>query len=65
MKLQLSLIAGLSLAFVLGGCYESPSVTSYEPGVYKGPKDPLHGKGKADQRAETLKKRFELVQMDR
>ncbi len=63
MKTLVSTMAGLTLLF-LGGCYESPNVTTYEPGVYKGPKDPLM-MGKADQRAETLKKRFELVQMDR
>lgn len=64
MKKLLSLIAGVSLTFVLAGCYESPTVTSYEPGVYKGPKDPLL-QASADQRAETMRKRFELVQMDR
>lgn len=64
MNRLLSLIAGVSLTFVLAGCYESSSITSYEPGVYKGNKDPLL-QASADQRAETMKKRFELVQMDR
>ena len=64
MKMLLSLIAGVSLTFVLAGCYESPSVTSYQPGVYKGTKDPLL-QASAGQRAETMKKRFELVQTDR
>ncbi len=60
----LSLFTGVSLAFIVSGCYESPSVTSYEPGVYKGAKDPLMQANK-DQRAETMKKRFEMVQTDR
>lgn len=64
MKKLLSLLVGASLGLVLSGCYESPSVTSYQPGVYKGTKDPLL-QSSADQRAETMKKRFELVQMDR
>lgn len=64
MKKLIGLIAGVSLSFGLAGCYESPDATAYEPGVYKGPKDPLL-QADAGQRAETLKKRFELVQMDR
>lgn len=60
----LSLIAGVSMTFVLAGCYESSSITSHEPGVYKGNKDPLL-QASVDQRAETMKKRFELVQTDR
>ena len=32
---------GLLLTVFLTGCYESPSVTLFEPGVYKGAADPL------------------------
>ncbi len=64
MKMLLRLVAGVSLTFLLAGCYESTSVTSYQPGVYKGTSDPLL-QASADQRAEAMKKRFELVQMDR
>lgn len=31
----------LLLAVSMTGCYESPSVTLFEPGVYKGADDPL------------------------
>lgn len=58
-----SLIAiGLVMGLSLVGCYESPDVTVYEPGKYKGSKDPLL---KSANRSETLQKRFTLVQTDR
>jgi hypothetical protein len=52
------------LAGLLTGCYESSDVTVYEPGEYKGKSDPLLNQD-STQRAETLAKRFELVQTDR
>jgi hypothetical protein len=48
----------------LSGCWESSDVTIYEQGVYKGKKDPLMDQSAA-AREEALKKRFQLVQMDR
>jgi hypothetical protein len=54
--------AGLIMVVSLAGCYESADVTIYEPGEYKGPKDPLL---QGNDRTETLKKRFSMVQTDR
>lgn len=66
------MIAGLRLALLgvpllaaLTGCYESPDVTVYEPGVYKGSDDPLLDKITAEQRQEQLVERFRAVQTDR
>lgn len=53
---------GLALSLSLTGCYESADVTVYKPGVYKGHKDPLL---QGQDRTETLKKRFALVQVER
>ncbi|MDH3638907.1 MAG: hypothetical protein OES09_10670 [Gammaproteobacteria bacterium] len=58
------IVAGALAGVLLAGCYESADVTAYEPGVYKGAQDPLM-QTKADERAETLEKRFTLVQTDR
>jgi hypothetical protein len=52
------------LAGLLTGCYESSDITVYEPGEYKGKRDPLLSQDPG-QRAETLAKRFEMVQTDR
>jgi hypothetical protein len=51
-------------ALVLSACYESPSVTVHKAGVYKGEQDPLM-KADAQGRADTLQKRFTMVQTDR
>lgn len=56
--------AGFILAIGVVACYESPDVTVYEPGVYKGAQDPLLDADVAD-RAKTLEERFKLVQTDR
>ena len=48
----------------LSGCYEDADVTVHEPGKYKGDKDPLLSQ-QAAAREEALKKRFQIVQMDR
>ena len=50
-------------ALLLAGCYESPEVTLHEPQQYLGEKDPLMGDAAARQ--EQLRKRFEMVQIDR
>lgn len=59
----------IAVAFVvaaagLSGCWEDSDVTIYAPGEYKGKKDPLLNQSAA-AREEALKKRFQLVQMDR
>lgn len=53
-----------TMAIGLAGCYETPTATVYEPGEYKGTKDPLTMDG-AEQRAEVLADRFSQVQTDR
>lgn len=52
-------------AALLGGCYESPDVTNFEPGVYKGKPDPLVEKSRSDEYEEQLRERFASVQTDR
>ena len=58
-------LLGLAVVALLGGCYESPDVTVYEPGVYKGKPDPLLDKLHAEKRQEQLIERFHAVQTDR
>lgn len=55
-----ALTGGLLLAISLTGCLESPEVTVFEPGVYKGADDPLL----ADRDRGLLNERFS-GQMDR
>ncbi|MCY4051339.1 MAG: hypothetical protein OXF60_07600 [Gammaproteobacteria bacterium] len=50
----------LFLTVSLTGCYESPTVTLFEPGVYKGAADPLL----TSSDNESLNERF-TGQMDR
>lgn len=63
MKIR-TIVLGSAVAALMAGCYEDPGVTVYEPGVYKGSQDPLT-QTQADTRADTLQKRFSLVQTDR
>ena len=63
MKKMLSISALLATALMLGACYESTEDTLHEPAVYKGGTDPLLQK--EGSRQEQLRKRFELVQLDR
>jgi len=56
---------GAACLLLLAGCYESPDVTVYEPGVYKGAKDPLLAQKEVADRQQVLKKRFSDGQMDR
>ncbi|MXZ81328.1 MAG: hypothetical protein F4Z15_08230 [Gammaproteobacteria bacterium] len=51
---------GFLLAVLLTGCLESPEVTVFEPGVYKGADDPLL----ANRDSGPLNERFS-GQMDR
>ena len=60
---KLGLVAAAAIA--LGGCYETATPTQYEPGVYKGKKDPLEAKlSSGDLRAE-LDERFKQAAQDR
>ena len=61
---KLKIISAAVLALGLCACYESSDVTVAQPGVYKGPRDPLLTKS-ADQRREELIARFNQVQRDR
>ena len=56
--------ATVVLAAGLAGCWDSTEVTVHNPGQYKGEPDPLLAQS-ASSRAETLTKRFQLVQIDR
>lgn len=49
----------------LGGCYESPDVTLYEPGVYKGEEDPFLEKAADPEHQEALRQRLARGQTDR
>lgn len=62
-RIPLAALAGMAL--LLTGCYESTDVTWYEPGRYKGPKDPLLAKQKKQAQQEELRRRFRRVQTDR
>jgi hypothetical protein len=57
-------LLGCAVAAV-SGCYESPDVTLYEPGVYKGRTDPLLAKERSPEQQQALRARFELGQTDR
>ena len=53
------------LTAVAAGCSRATDVTVYEPGVYKGAKDPLvAAQASADQKAR-LQERFSTGQVDR
>lgn len=56
--------AVMAVAIVTYGCGESGDITIHEMGAYKGGQDPLLTQN-VSQRAETLKQRFSLGQMDR
>ena len=58
-------LLALACAALLGGCYESPDVTNFEAGIYKGKPDPLIEKASTDEFQEQLRERFATVQTDR
>ena len=59
-------IAGVILAALsMVGCYDSVDITWYEPGVYKGPQDPLTAKLKNPDLQKQLEERLRAVQTDR
>jgi major membrane immunogen (membrane-anchored lipoprotein) len=55
----------LALIALLGACGQSRSVTAYEPGVYKGAKDPLVDVQATPEHKALLKERFTKGQVDR
>ena len=57
--------AALACATALSGCWESSDVTVHRQGTYKGAMDPLLDKEATAKREDILKKRFQLVQVDR
>ncbi|MGA7979459.1 MAG: hypothetical protein WCA32_04435 [Chromatiaceae bacterium] len=57
--------AGTVCLLALSACYQDPEVTIFEPGVYKGARDPLLEKERSPQQQQRLKARFDLVQTDR
>ena len=63
-KLMILLLASLVIPLI-SGCYESPGVTVHEPGVYKGPVDPLLAMQATSEQQNALKERFSQVQTDR
>ena len=60
-----AIATALLCAVLVCACYESPDVKVYEPGVYKGEKDPLLEKQRSAEHQEALRQRFNLVQSDR
>ena len=59
-------VASVALLAVLGtGCSRSVDVTVYEPGVYKGSKDPLVAMHATSDQKAALQARFTKSQADR
>lgn len=63
-KIHTALITAV-LMTGLTGCYESPNITFYQPGEYKGEKDPLLQSQRSAEQQQRLRERFNLVQTDR
>lgn len=60
------LLSLLSVLLVgMSGCYESTDATLYEPGVYKGERDPLVNKLRDEKLQSQLQERFNTGQRDR
>jgi hypothetical protein len=53
------------LAALAAGCGRGRGVTVYEPGVYKGAKDPLVAKLASPEQQTLLQERFRMGQTDR
>jgi len=60
--LKLAMVAAIGL--LTSGCGEATEVTVYEPGVYKGPTDPLLSKLGAEHQ-KAMQERFQRGQTDR
>ena len=61
------MVIGSALAaMLLAGCYEDPQdVVLYDPGVYKGEKDPLMSRSGTEELRRDLNDRFQAGQRDR
>lgn len=60
-----ALVAAALLALSASGCYESPDITWYQAGEYKGKTDPLLEKLKKIETGQQLAERLRDVQTDR
>ena len=60
-----TMAAGLLLATLFGGCYQSPAITLHEAGDYQGSPDPLRSRLKNFELQKELEKRLMQVQTDR
>lgn len=67
MRMKPVLLGGIvvALGLVAAGCSDSPEVVLHEPGVYKGPVDPLVAKQGTAEQQERLVARFNQIQTDR
>lgn len=63
-RLALLVVIGFGVAG-LTACYESPDITLYEPGEYKGKDDPLLAESRSAQHEEELRERLMSIQTDR
>lgn len=61
--LKIALVAAFGL--LTAGCGEATEVTVYEPGVYKGPTDPLVAKTEDAEYRQAMQERFQRGQTDR
>ena len=52
-------------AFAMTGCYEDPSITLHEPGVYRGGNDPLLAKQASPEQQARLAERLQAGQGQR
>jgi len=60
------IVGALAVGAVLAtGCSRATAVTVYEPGVYKGAKDPLLAKHASAEHKTRLQERFSTGQADR
>lgn len=57
--------AGLLLAALSGGCYQSPTITLHEPGDYEGSEDPLRTRLRNFELQQQLQQRLRDGQTDR
>lgn len=60
-----SMLAIALATLALGGCYESATPEQYEPGQYKGEKDPLLDKLESGELHGELEQRFHRAAQDR
>ncbi len=65
LRMAPTLTALAVLVAVTAGCSRATDVTVYEPGVYKGAKDPLVSSHAAADHKERLRERFSTGQVDR